>query len=295
MKQIRKMVVAAFGAVVLLGLAGCQLAVPGQDSGDPDQFIGVYITREPVDLSASGGRLYATAFTPDPRFYGPYTFVGLGGAVGGIVCTHIPERYGFALYDSAAQDITITDIRYDDGFASDDPVCTVSGTLHLPVSPDGTDSGQVYFNPVYQSADGRLYLMAGTESMRFMGPVGGFMTWNSTATYAYTFTGRVRTDQTRVSLKLELTVVPEYVVLLQMSADNSVLSRVQYAADAMPETLDTVPGTTYIVVESHRVPVAGQPAVTYSVIYKDEWYLGILYARADGVIVYRDTTVKWLE
>jgi len=293
MKQIRKMVVAAFGAVVLLGLAGCQLAVPGQGSADADQFAGVFVTRQPVDLSASDGRFYATRVA-SPFGGSRLVFSGLSGSIGGIACVADAEAlHCFTpMDDIPGFNSPVAD--FSPGFERDantlrGSVVTVSGTMYVPFTAAGSDGGWLYFNPVYWTADGRMYLTAGEKySATFTSP--GSMTWNSKPTYGQTLDGWVRTDWVRASLTVEPTVVPDYLVIKDFAADNTLLSQQQYAADEVPSDLISVAaGTGYVVVESHAASTAGQPTMVSSVVNKGEYY-NLLGARADGAIGF----MKWV-
>ena len=240
---------------IFVSLCGCQLAQP--ESGnhtEADRLVGVFITTEYLDLNDADayldeylkdnagsisdgdtivldsqehlGRVYAT-FVEEPyqdedgeyHFSNTYEFEGLDGIV--LAVYHIQN--GDESYTSSSVGEGICDVHSRTG--GDDR--GISGTIWM-----AKNSGEViyYMNPIYQTADGRVYLVPGS-GLHISSDVGGrasqkieekvTATENGEA-YSYTFSAEVFIDFADPA---------ETVTILQMNKQDEEVKRETFLAD----------------------------------------------------------------
>lgn len=312
------------GMAVLLCLllaaltAGCQLAQPEAAAGE-DRLVGVYVTLEPLDLfdfaayaqdhpawllsgggeigreeeAVYGGRLYA-AREED----------GCGW--------RFPETAGYAMFlytdESEHGSVTASCCELEDAAFAIGLESSLEGTLY--VMPASFYSA--YCNPVYQSADGAVYLTAG-EGISVSGDgMMGTMTQTISQTRSTAAAGDGGAEEESIAVTVHITPLapPARVAVQQMRADGSVLRRDEYAAAAVPETI--VPGAdaAYLIVE--MLPAdAGAPganptvggvgsaedaaSVVRMLLVPGDGSFTTYLAGADGVCRGRVTAIAWPE
>ena len=244
---MRRFKVILLAAALLLCLSACQLAQPAAQT-QADMLVGVMLTPKPLDLfdwegyvgdhiGQSGGevsaadaadyaqRLYATQVDE-----GRWQFEGIEGFA-----------FFAASYESASG--TVSTVQ-NDGLADgsyavherdDGSDCDISATLYVrPETPFAW-----YFNPVYQTADGEIYLTAG-QGMSFAGDNRPGMSASQTFSDSRTYTGPdgQRTDSTSCEVTVEIRALPEQFRLFWMDAENRILRQESWAADALPEAIN---------------------------------------------------------
>ena len=251
-----------------VGLSGCQLAQPDQETAQADRLIGVYVTTEYLDLfdiesylednlnaGWTGGEITGDTAPYEGRVYavrtedGRYVFEGVPDGVnafwpleteadGSLVHANAcgPEAQGGA------------DLFYGD--EGTEQTCAV--TLYL----DARKGNAAYFNPVYQTAEGEVYLTAGTgisfydEASTQAG--GSFSQTLSAQTTVSDSTGKVQTDSFSVEATVEFWTPPDAIAITQMSGDGRVLRRDVFGGEELPDTLTKEPETVYYIVEETR-------------------------------------------
>ena len=307
-KTVRSILLAA----LLCLCAGCQLAKPdGAEAPAQDRLIGVYVTREGLDLfdmegyladnagrltdggtmevSAQDGEKYGGRLWARQTDDGDWVFDGLDG-------------FGYYVY------------RYEDqavekGVASHLDEGITGGGMHYTVEDAGERvelSGTVYVtagaglvfycNPVYQTADGAVYLTEGhgVETQGAREGESSAMTLSDAVTV--TENGDSRTDSFQAEIRFELVPEPVRVAFLQMDADSRLLRRESFAPGDAPESLALEPDCAYVVEEteerfgdgrtglSRRLadvdPAAEEPAALES-----------FCAREDGLCLRRETAL----
>jgi hypothetical protein len=308
----------------LLALTGCQLAI--EDAGTEaaeDKLVGVFITTEPLDLfdteaylsdilsdfsggelppisdnSNYQGRLYAelTPRTDTNEETGEiieteeYVFPVEGFA---FFATTVPGNKAEDSYTASTIDPAIGDGHLGVNVSDEGKIVTLTGTLYttpqeLPVT--------YYYNPVYQSADGSVYVVSGG---------GGFMvnteaysegevySQSFDATTTTTENGVTRTDSCSVTVSINVMFAPEKIVVLQMSESNAVLSREEYEPGALPENLSPERNAAYLLVETHKRNEAGEIVVSREVYSHDAQRFETFSPRPDGVCVKSWTAINW--
>ena len=313
--------------MLLCALAGCQLAREGAGANAyEDRMIGVFITTHPLDLfdhesyfsenlrgfrggeiRMSGdaqrfqGRIYAVLTprtltseeTGETTEIHEYVFEGLEG-IPYFVST-MPAAPGRESYRASMSDEAISGGQVSLHYGDDESSVTLEGTIY--VAQTGRQHA-FYFNPVYQDADGGVYLVSGTGISSSGDVVGASMTQTIEATTTITENGRTMTDSISVSVSVVTMPAPERIVILQMGQDNSVISRAEYEPDAMPEALTQETGTAYIIVETRTTDPAGQSKVAREIYDTGVQSVEIaesieaLHVREDGICVKRSTYIS---
>lgn len=256
-------------------ISGCSLAVPDAGKSTSDRLIGAFITTEYLDLydmdsylsdhassladgssimvgeeSKYQGKLQATV----DKSQGEDIFswkISFGNIEGQYLLMPVTEAGdgNKSVGNFCSDGISAPFIHYnttDNGEERD-----LSGTLYLLPQKD---KEQVYYvNPVYQTSDGEIYVMTGN----------GYSTGNSdeegdtmsaTLSAENTVTeGKIsKTDQCTVTVKFAIQYRPVRTILYQMDASNKVLKQAAYNPSAVPEILETEPGTAYIMIENRK-------------------------------------------
>lgn len=322
----RKSIIAVCCAVLLCALAGCQLA---QESAGPnpyeDRLVGVFLTTEYLDLfdfesylndnlaGFSGGeivmdgdaekyqgRLYATLATrtltseetDETIETEEYVFEGVEGIPYFSATVSATDEYGS--YKTSISDPAISDGKMNLFYGDEANSTTLEGTVYVsPISRERT----YYFNPVYQSADGSVYLVAGSGFMigDWTASEGEQYAQTMDATYSVTENGETKTESTSVKLSISVMFAPEKIVILQMDADSKRLSRMEYTPGELPQTFAPEPDAAYLVVETHKRDATGNVTVARGIYGKDAESVETFFARADGVCVKRWTQIVWPE
>ena len=127
----------------------------------------------------------------------------------------------------------------------------ISGTIYA----DARGHIQVYCNPVYQQADGSIYLVTG-QGMSSNGM--GTMTFTlSEDSDAY---GDVPAWGMSIELDITATYPTERVAVLLYGADGSLMSRTEYAPGEVPETI-AAGDAAFAVVEDYTMDDSGEAVV----------------------------------
>lgn len=283
-------------------LTGCQLARP-ETVAEVDRLIGVYVTLEPLDLfdfeayfndhakellagggeigpedaAAYGGRLYAVR---EEGGHG-WRFPGVAG-------------YAMFLYtyEDAYGSVTASCCDLSDATFSIGPESSAEGTLYI----ESNRFFCAYCNPVYQSADGSVYLTAG-EGLSFSGD-GILGTMTQTIAHESTTVaeaGEETVERVSVSATVHITPLdpPDCVAVQQMRADGSVLRRDVYAVDAVPETIAPAAETAYLIVEMLPDGKNHTGEAVRTILEPGDASFTTYRAGDDGVCLGLATVVEW--
>ncbi len=297
---------------LLLSCGGCRLADPEEgeaQAAEQDRLIGVFATEEyldlfdfdayvsdnadklveggeavlsPQDSEAYGGRVWAAQ-----KNNGDWVFDGLDGM--GYYAYRYKNEAESGIASHLDEGLTGNGMRVnstDEG----ESVKMEATIYHVP-------GGRVryYFNPVYQTPDGAVYLTAGT-GIYIEGAAEGE---SSTHTLSGSVTttgpdGETSTTSLSAAVEIEIMNAPGEIVLLQMDKNSHVLDRESYDPDQVPESLTPEPGCAYLVVETHKTGPDGD-MVTRELVNAGAESLSTFHARADGVCLKQDTALLWPE
>lgn len=312
MRKNRVISLFAIGIALLLG-AGCQLAKPeaGADAAaEKDRLIGFFVTEEPLDLfdfeaffndnadrlsggsveispaesEAYGGRLYAESLEVDGRV--EYRFAGIEGD--GLFVYTYEDAYG-SVSASGGNGGLISDSRIAVGNDS-----SVEGTMYVVPS----HFFAVYPNPVYQSADGSVYLTAG-QGTSMSGDVGlsqgEIMTHTLTETYTETDGGETHEETFTAIFHLSIMFAPEEIVVQQMAHDGTVIRRDSYAPGKVPETIRPAADCAYLIVETLSTAPDQTPHADRQLLDREADSLVTYAANERGYCVAVYSAIAWPE
>lgn len=250
-----------------LALGGCSLlreeAAPGED-----RLVGVYVTPEYIDTfdfeayfgdNASkligGGEISAE----DAAKYSQRVYAVNDGGAGeepefpmwGVPLFSARYGEGEDSYVSAASGPCLDKVAFGVKYTDELAICTLSGAVYCAAG------GYVaaYCNPVYQQADGRLYLTSGQG-----------MSSDGAGTMSYTLSaqGDGPDGERGWATDITLDIVPKYpterVCVLLYGEDGELMAREEFAPEDAPETIAAA-GAAYAVVEDHTRNDSGEAAV----------------------------------
>ncbi len=257
--------------MLALLLSGCNLARTVEEK-TPDTMIGVLITREHLEQE----RLDATA-----EVDGHYSFPGVDGDA--VLCYDDTDEEG--TYTRCQGGAWFTDGHWavkdtDEGVAH-----SFTGKVRVP-----TGSGQAMLccNPVYQTADGEVYVLAGQGTALSGDRVAGeSFSHKLEDTRTETENGQTRTRSLSVEVTLEAAPLPEQIVLVELDERHAVLSETAHTPGTVPEEL-TLTGAC-LLVESHNA----DGSVTRAVYSPGDEALATGYCAENGLLLEQQTTLVW--
>lgn len=328
----KKWMAALLAVLLMAGLVGCQLALPDMATGqNGDRLIGALVTSEHLNLfdvegylqqnlnrnlnGFSGGeikldgntkafeeRLYATlkeeTLTSDEdghtRLNLSYVFEELEASDAFVGAFYAPrmeqdgESYNASVVSGAMADVKLGIRALDTGSGLD-----LEGTVYMDAKKRNI---VCYINPVYQDGDGRVYLMGGSGiSWGGESGAGGAFTQTLTENTTHTENGTTTTQDTAIEISIKTVLVPQSIVVLQMSDENQVLERIEYAPGTLPETLVPLADTAYILVETYTKADTGEVTAQREIFSQDDEALFTFLRRDDGICTKAQTGLDWPE
>ena len=311
---MRKRVFPALLALIAALVSGCSLAQPENSNAKEttDRLAGVFITTEYLDLfdmeawiEENAGALLdgEQVLSPgmdyeQPRIYAELveeTFTDSSGT------THTSSTYefkgldGLFLAEYMIYSLGETDELYRtvDGSdyifdvhstfkSSDSAIETeLTGSIFL----NGNSQRMVfYFNPIYQTADGKVYLVPGTGMESSPGQAAFQLTGTSTTTE----NGQSKTDSSRVEVKINCVEIAQKVVLIEMSENNAEIKRSEFIPGQMPKEFSTSDSTAYLIVEEHRAD-----GVSRTIYQSGDASIPVFYSPDGKLCLRSSTTVTW--
>lgn len=305
-------------AAFLLGAAGvirlADAAAP--ESLDADRLIGVLITSEYLDLldeeqflndhlgllveggqisegetAKYQGRLYAdlteTLHTDEETgefFVGKeYVFGGVDGIR--LIAPQIADEagsYSGTTVDEGISDASVSFLSTDTG-----EQILLKGTIYV-ASGSGLD--RFYFNPVYQEPGGRVYVVSGHGVFwdRQEIPGASWTTKLSENREASTDDGAGSSSGTEVEVTVQLVGSPESTALLQFGGGHALLDKTAYQPGALPERLDILPDTEYILLET-----TSSEGISRTLFQREDAYAYAFYCRDDGICIKQSCQIGW--
>lgn len=257
-------------AVVILGAMAIAYAVGASGRASmvkqADNLVGMLVTTQPLPV-ADDDRLYAEYID------GEYVFNGVDGM-----------PFFFTNKDntiSAHKDKAFTNASSTlKGTNDDQQNVELKAKLYLSTSFDE----MLYQNPVYQTASGEVYAVAGQGAQyNGEGMKGSFSLSESVRRYE---DGKMMSYGTSVNIDVEVIAVPEKIAVSQFDAEGKLISRESFAPGRLPDSMKS--GAAYIVVGT-----VSQSGTRYEVFQPDDNSISALYCRADGVCVKQSCAVSW--
>ncbi len=294
----------ALGLVLCLslGLCGCRLALPEGEAAERDKLIGAFVTTKHLDTFTlnvgPGGKLesghepiYAELCKESyENDYGEtvttanYRFTELEG----ISCFMLyiteenGESYNTTQIDEAVQEVD----RELKTVNSDKQLNSLAGSLYVP---EGTYI-TFYLNPVYQKADGSVYLTGGQGLQADGGSAG--------LTLSETTKAVIAGESVEYGFSVELWVkerpLTERVRLVEFGADNEVLRISEFLPGELPESFESAEGVQCIVQENYYTDGEAEQQAERSVLSPEsENYVEILVPGDMGYLVPQRCEIVW--
>lgn len=295
---MKKLAIALILAIALM-LPGCSLLREEGEPADADRLVGVYITENYIDSfdfeayvqdnasSLSGGgeisREDAAKYTR--RIYAEITDGKTSFPIEGIA--FIAARYekdGESCTGSDYGD-KLADVHLSINVSDDMETTVLTGKLF---ADSGAGHMSAYCNPVYQQADGRVYLVPGEGVSANMGS----MTHSLSESCESAKKGE-RGYGMDITLEVEGRRPSEKLAVLLYSADGALLSRTEYAPEEMPEEI-AAEGAAWAVFEDYTADYSGEPQVIRQLIAagSDEGFLSLHLEPGESFYTPRTTYLK---
>lgn len=295
---MKKLAIALIFAIALM-LPGCSLLREDGEPADADRLVGVYITENYIDSfdfeayvqdnasSLSGGgeisREDAAKYTR--RIYAEITDGKTSFPIEGIA--FIAARYekdGESCTGSDYGD-KLADVHLSINVSDDMETTVLTGKLF---ADSGAGRMSAYCNPVYQQADGRVYLVPGEGVSANMGS----MTHSLSESCESAKKGE-RGYGMDITLEVEGRRPSEKLAVLLYSAEGALLSRTEYAPEEMPEEISAA-GAAWAVFEDYTADYSGEPQVIRQLIAagSDEGFLSLHLEPGESFYTPRTTYLK---
>ena len=296
---MKKLAIALIFALALM-LPGCSLLREEGEPADADRLVGVYITENYIDSfdfeayvqdnasSLSGGsgeisREDAAKYTR--RIYAEITDGKTSFPIEGIA--FIAARYekdGESCTGSDYGD-KLADVHLSINVSDDMETTVLTGKLF---ADSGAGHMSAYCNPVYQQADGRVYLVPGEGVSANMGS----MTHSLSESCESAKKGE-RGYGMDITLEVEGRRTSEKLAVLLYSAEGALLSRTEYAPEEMPEEI-SAEGAAWAVFEDYTADYSGEPQVIRRLIAagSDEGFLSLHLEPGESFYTPRTTYLK---
>lgn len=300
--------------VVVLALAGCQLAKPeaGEESViQKDRLIGVYITYESVtkgEIKSSEikvnakGEIYIEREKEKERIYakpieGLFTrweetrdfrpeFEGLEGV--GRYHLLIPAENGQVETMVVTGDDVFTE-TYVESKSADNMEQKIKMTMYRE---ERSHEYPIYVNPVYQTADNRIYLQAGpVYQVAGDGMAGNLvLTIKQKESKVTKIEGKQKAENSEVELLVKIENPDKDITIVQMDKENKVLETKSFSAERMPEEFWPNSKAEYLVVLREKENKAD---VNYHIISRREEELFYFVPAQKGNLRKKTFKINW--
>ena len=282
-------------------LSGCSLARPEAEEGNgmnQDMMIGVFITREYLDLFDFEGYLEDNLNTvvngggeisPEDmekyggRLYAEKTGEGYDFGIEGMGAFFVQwEQDGVpysASYSIGPMELYLSTVVSDEGTSKE-----YTGTVYVQCG--GTEA--FYVNPVYQDSEGQVYLIAGSGISSDV-TEGASMTQTMSGEYTTTVDGKTQLYSMRTEIRFCGAQMPQTYRVLHMSKDSELLQTEDYTPETLPEDIRPCEGAEYLIIETQNTD-----KVTRQIVSRAEDSCQLFApTEMEGIIAQRRTEVVW--
>lgn len=296
---MKKLAIALIFALALM-LPGCSLLREEGEPADADRLVGVYITENYIDSfdfeayvqdnasSLSGGsgeisREDAAKYTR--RIYAEITDGKTSFPIEGIAFIAARYEKDGESYTGSDYGDKLADVHLSINVSDDMETTVLTGKLF---ADSGAGHMSAYCNPVYQQADGRVYLVPGEGVSANMGS----MTHSLSESCESAKKGE-RGYGMDITLEVEGRRPSEKLAVLLYSADGALLNRTEYAPEEMPEEISAA-GAAWAVFEDYTADYSGEPQVIRQLIAagSDEGFLSLHLEPGESFYTPRTTYLK---
>lgn len=324
-KYLKILFICIFLISFTLGLSGVIRLAKNEPNtsttSQKDTLIGVFVTRESLDLfdieaylndhgqqlfssnseniipledmNEYKQRIYATSIeiedtTADgePLFRKEYTFPDLDGY---LLChAEISDNNGE--YSTTIADAIFCDIHSGLHTTDNGKHVTLSAMIYSLPQKDGVS---FFFNPVYQTANGDVYLTSGTGSSVSGEILGGTCTHTLDDNISFSNGEKKTTSTTTITVSFQVVEKPDALILTQMDANHQILTTHHYVSGEMPNTVIPLEDTAYLILETIHTDSNGNPVSSYEIYDKNDNILTTFLYKENGICVNVPTSIWW--
>lgn len=304
---------------LMISLNSCSLAKKDAGNDAKDTLIGAFITDDYLDLfdmdtylnenastifrnqnttvNNSGeyiNPLYATIDRRNHRdpAYWEISFDGISGLnLLAPVCEDSVPCFSTKSSDG------ICDIKSDLHESDNGRETTLSGTVYT-VPRASADGSAYYVNPVYQTADGKIYAVPGSGiSTASASEEGETMSTSFSDQSNTTEPGRTRTEKSTVTIQFASMFKPVKITLVQMDKENKVVKQEVFIPGNLPEELTAEKDTAYFLIKTEKKTPDGTTVIARSIYEQkaseEENPLETFFSVDNGIITKQHTVVTW--
>lgn len=288
------------GLTVLLN--GCSLAKKEAGNETGDTLIGVFITDDFLNLEISNMVINESAEYINPLYakvdrqnhrdaaYWEISFDGISGL--NLLAPVWTDKNGAVCHATKASD-GICDISSDLHATDNGNALTLSGTIYTLPQPAGENTAY-YVNPVYQTADGKIYAVPGGV-ISSSDTSGDVMSTSFSSQTDSTEMGQTKAEKNSVTIRFASMFEPIRITLIQMDSENKPVKQEEYTPGKLPEELAAEKNTAYFLIETEE-KTPSKDKVTSRSIYgreEDEESLETFYAMDNGIVSKQYTEIIW--
>lgn len=297
--------------LMLTLLSGCQLAIEDADKPSGDRLAGVFVTTEYLDLfdveaylndnlRVVGGELSIEGDTSEyyGRIYAQKTAVDEHR-----VEYEFTELNGFGYYSLIEYgDTPLDNLHYcyaDEGIS--DPKnhykstdegegVEMDGTIYFPA--DGSDA-VFYFNPVYQTSNGDVYVTSGQGFSTDTMIEGQVYSQTMEETTSITMNGETESWSTSVTTNIEGIHLPKKYVLLYMDNESQILRSQEYVPGSVMPEMSIPADTAYLILEAYKTNEEGGDITHREIVNRGEDSFFTFCLNEKGICVKEYTYLTW--
>ncbi len=306
---------------LMISLNGCSLAKKDAGNDAKDTLIGAFITDDCLDLFDMDTYLNDNAST---IFRNQNTTVNNSGEyISPLYATidrrnHRDPTYWKISFDGISGLNLLAPVQTEkDGtlcltIKSSDGICDISSNLHeLDNGSETTLAGTIYMtpqaavknsayyvNPVYQSADGKIYAVPGSGiSADSFSEEGQVMSTSFSDQTNTAKAGQTRTEKSSVTIRFASMFEPVKITLVQMDKENKVVKQEVFIPGNLPEELTAEKDTAYFLIKTEKKTPDGTTVIARSIYEQkaseEEDPLETFFAADNGIIAKQHTVVTW--
>ena len=180
----------------------------------------------------------------------------------------------------------ISDGNYHFQSTDDGESASLKGTIFVASQ---SNSHSFYFNPVYQTSNGEVYAVTGQGISSNQENVPG-ASWSTKISENQEIT--TNDTNTASGTEVEVTVCvmdkPTDIALLQFNDKNELLARAEYRPDTLPEQIDVLSDTQYLIMET-----SSSEGLNRTLFQREDSFVYAFYCRSDGICIKQAHEILW--
>lgn len=304
----KRIIIICCAIIIIFSLTGCQLAREDGLVAQTDSLAGVFITTEYLDLfdfqrymqeqkpsfiegdvfidnNDYNGRIYAELKsktytdeeTGQESEYREYEFKNLEGVP--FFLFEVTEPNG-TTYSSMSSGDSVCDAHVTIGDSS-----MIEGIIYL--NPDKLRS--IYINPVYRTADNRIYVKSGQGMFFGEWTEGSTYTQSIEEKHTITENGQEIEKSFKATITVAVKNMPTDISIIQMGPEHKLVKETSHDVATLPESIKINPDVEYVILETCSVTDQGE-IVQREILDSDNEYYSAYRDRGDGI--YKVVSVK---